>query len=132
MFKLLEGGPVEITATYPAGKTGSTAENLLAAAEGEHEEHTLLYPEFARVAQEEGFGDVATLYRMIAKVEVFHEQRYRTLLENVKNGTVFKKSAPVKWICRKCGYVHEGTAAPGICPACQHPQQYFQVLAENY
>ena len=131
-FKHLEGGPVEITATYPAGKIGTTAENLLAAAEGEHEEWTDLYPAFADVAQEEGFKEVATSFRQVAKVEAWHETRYRKLLDNVEGGRVFEKPEKVKWICRKCGYVHEGSKALNKCPACQHPQAYFEVYAENF
>jgi rubrerythrin len=132
MFKFLEGGPVEITATYPAGKLGTTEENLRAAAEGENEEHTDLYPGFAKVAEEEGFKDVASLYRSIAKVEAEHERRYLVLADRVKNGGVFTRESPVKWKCQKCGHIHEGTSAPGTCPACKHPQKYFEVLAENY
>ena len=131
-FKHLEGGAVEITATYPAGIIGTTAENLLAAAEGEHEEWTDLYPAFADVAQEEGFKEVATSFRQIAKVEAWHEKRYRTLLDSVESRRVFEKPEKVKWICRKCGYVHEGVKALNKCPACQHPQAYFEVYAENF
>jgi rubrerythrin len=131
-FKHLEGGPVEITATYPAGKIGTTAENLLAAAEGEHEEWSELYPAFADVAEAEGFKAVANSFRQIAKVEAKHEARYRKLLDNVENGRVFEKPEKVKWICRKCGYVHEGTKALNKCPACDHPQAYQEVYAENF
>jgi rubrerythrin len=131
-FKHLEGGPVEITATYPAGVIGTTAENLAAAADGENEEWTDLYPGFAEVAESEGFPAVATSFRQIAKVEARHEARYRKLLENVTDGLVFEKAEPVSWICRKCGYVHTGTKAPAVCPACKHPQAYFEIYAENY
>jgi rubrerythrin len=131
-FKHLEGGPVEITATYPAGTIGTTAQNLLAAAEGEHEEWSDLYPAFADVADAEGFKDVAKSFRQIAKVEANHEARYRTLLDNVENGRVFEKPEKVKWICRKCGYVHEGTKALAKCPACDHPQAYQELYAENF
>jgi rubrerythrin len=131
-FKFLEGGPAEITATYPAGKLGSTAENLTAAAEGEHEEWTELYPAFAKVADAEGFKEVAAAFNLIARVEKEHEARYRKLLENVQGGKVFVKDAPVRWVCRNCGYVHQGKGAPSMCPACMHPQEYFEVLAENY
>ena len=131
-FSFLEGGGVEITAMYPAGKTGTTAENLLAAAEGEHEEWTDLYPAFADAAEKEGFKDVATAFRQIAKAESWHEARYRKLLANVENGRVFEKPEKVKWVCRKCGYVHEGTKALNKCPACDHPQAYQEVYAENF
>jgi rubrerythrin len=131
-FKYLEGGPAEITATYPAGRIGTTAENLLAAAEGELEEWSSLYPEFARIADEEGFADIAIHYREIADVEAHHEARYRKLLENVNGHTVFKKDGKVFWKCRNCGYVHEGPEAPVVCPACSHPQAYFELWAENY
>lgn len=131
-FKFLEGGGVEITAMYPAGKTGTTAENLLAAAEGENEEWTKLYPAFAQVADDEGFPEVAIAFRKIAEVEKGHEDRYRKLLANVKGGQVFKKGGSVKWRCRNCGFIHDGAAAPEKCPACLHPQSYFEVKAENY
>lgn len=132
-FKHLEGGAVEITATYPAGKLGgTTSENLAAAAAGEHEEWTDLYPAFADTAESEGLKDVANTFRQIVKVEARHEARYRKLLDNVENGLVFEKPEKVKWICRKCGFVHEGTKALKVCPACQHPQAYQEVFAENY
>ena len=132
-FKHLEGGIVEITAAYPAGKLeGSIAEHLAAAADGENEEWTDLYPAFADMAESEGFKDVANTFRQIAKVEEKHEARYRKLLENVEKGQVFEKPEKVKWICRKCGYVHEGTKALKVCPACQHPQAYQEVYAENF
>lgn len=131
-FKFLEGGMAEITASYPAGVIGTTADNLAAAAGGEHEEWTELYPEFAKVAKEEGFAEVAAAFTMIAKVEKEHEERYRKLLDNVKNDKVFKKDAPVRWKCRNCGYVHEGTEAPAKCPACLHPQAHFEVKEATY
>ncbi|MEZ5124748.1 MAG: rubrerythrin family protein [Thermoleophilia bacterium] len=131
-FKYLEGGPVEITATYPAGVIGTTAENLFAAAEGELEEWSELYPTFADIAEEEGFKDVAASFRQIAKVETQHEKRYRKLLENVNGGTVFAKDGKVWWKCRNCGYVVEAAKAPALCPACKHAQEYFELLAENY
>lgn len=131
-FKFLQGGDVEITATYPAGVIGSTADNLDEAAAGENLEHTTLYPEFARIADEEGFPEIADAFRHIAAVEKEHETRYRKLLANVAGGAVFKKEKPVKWRCRNCGYVHEGSEAPVECPACVHPQAYYEVLAENY
>jgi rubrerythrin len=131
-FKFLEGGAVEITAMYPAGKIGDTKENLLAAANGENEEWTVLYKDFAAEARKEGFEDVAKTFENIAKVEAHHEKRYRKLLKNIEGAKVFKKDAPVKWKCRNCGYVHEGALAPDLCPACLHPQAYYEVLEENY
>ena len=131
-FEHLEGGDVEITAAYPAGKIGETAENLLASAEGEKLEWGTLYPNFEKVAREEGFTLVAESFEEIAEVEEEHEKRYRKLLENVKNSTVFKRDTVVKWKCRNCGYVHKGKEAPEICPACKHEQIYYELLAENY
>ncbi len=131
-FRFLEGGMVEITASYPAGKIDTTIENLKAAANGEHEEYTVLYPEFARIAKEEGFPQVATQFNLVSKAEAHHEQRYRMLLENLEKASVFKKTQPVTWICRECGYVHQGTDAPKICPCCEHPQAFFQVLTDTY
>ena len=131
-FSFLEGVMVEITASYPAGVIGTTAENLREAADGENLEWSALYPEFARVADEEGFPEIARVYREIAEVEQGHEKRYLALLGNVLNGKVFKKDKPVKWRCRNCGYISEGAEAPGECPACAHPQAYQELLAENY
>lgn len=131
-FKFLEGGDVEITAAYPAGKISTTEENLKAAAMGENEEWTKLYPEFAAIAKEEGFGDIAAAFTLIAKVEAEHEKRYNKLLKNVQEGTVFRKNEKVKWVCSKCGYVHEGEKALDKCPACLHPQAYFELFEENY
>lgn len=131
-FKYLEGGPVEITAMYPAGKIGTTAENLLAAADGEKEEWSVLYPDFAAIADEEGFADVATSFREIAEVESWHERRYRKLLENVENRWVFARETTVRWKCLNCGYVHEGPTAPDECPACKHPQAYYELFVEAY
>lgn len=131
-FKFLEGGDLQITATYPAGMIGTTLENLKAAAAGEHEEHTILYPGAADIAEAEGFMPVAACFRMIAKVEVEHEKRYRKLIANIENGEVFKKSASVRWKCRNCGYVHEGNEPPQKCPACLHPQSYFEIKEVNY
>ncbi len=131
-FKFLEGGGVEITAMYPAGKIGSTLENLKASADGENEEWTELYPEFAKVAEEEGFKEVAVAFKMIAKVEKAHEERYRTLYNNIEEGKVFKRNGKVIWKCRNCGYIHEGEAAPKVCPACLHPQSYFEIKETNY
>jgi len=131
-FKYLEGGDVEISASYPAGVIGSTAENLLSAAEGEKMEWGTLYPDFADVAEKEGFPEIAKSYREIAKVESYHERRYRKLLENIKSGRVFKRDKVVKWKCRNCGYVHEGTEPPEVCPACKHPKAYYELWVENY
>ena len=131
-FKYLQGGDTEIAAEYPAGKIGDTKENLLAAAEGEKMEWGTIYPEFEKIAKDEGFSDIAESFKEIAEVEEQHEKRYRKLLENVKNKEVFKKSSKVKWKCRNCGYVHEGAEAPKECPACKHAQSYYEILAENY
>jgi rubrerythrin len=133
MFKWFdEMEAVTITATYPAGKVGTTLENLQEGIDGEHEEVTELYPSFAETAEKEGFKEIATMYRMIAKVEAAHEERYRALKANLEKGEVFKKAQKVQWKCRKCGYVHEGTEALGTCPACKHPQTYFEVRATNW
>ena len=131
-FKFLEGGDAEITATYPAGVIADTASNLSASADGEHHEWSKLYLDAERIAREEGFEEVSKVFKEIGEVEEQHEKRYRKLLANVKDGKVFKKDAVVKWHCRNCGYVHEGKEAPKICPACAHPQSYYEVLAENY
>jgi rubrerythrin len=131
-FKHLQGGMTEITAMYPAGVIGKTSENLKEAADGEKLEWGTLYPNFADTAEKEGFKDVALNFRSIAKAEAQHEKRYRKLLENIEKKQVFKKDRPVKWRCRNCGYVHEGPEAPAKCPACQHPQSYYELLAENY
>jgi len=131
-FKFLEGGDVEITAMYPAGVIGTTKDNLKAAADGENHEHTKLYPEFAAIAKEEGFPEVATAFRSIAVVEKQHEARYRKLMKNIEEGTVFKKEKVVRWKCRNCGYIHEGKTPPAKCPACDHPESYFEVAEEYY
>jgi rubrerythrin len=131
-FKHLEGGMVEIVAAYPAGKIGTTLENLRAAAAGEKEEYTILYPGFAEVAKEEGFPKVAATFRMISRVEERHEARYLYYADQVEKGTVFTRDEPVRWKCNKCGYVHEGTSPPEICPACKHPTGYFEEYAVNY
>jgi len=131
-FNHLKGGLVEITAAYPAGVIGSTAENLRVAAEGEKHEWGTLYPSFAKVAEEEGFAEAVRTFRMVAKVEAYHERRYRKLLENVELGKVFKKDAPVMWKCRNCGYVFEGKEVPEKCPVCAHPRSYFELWTENY
>lgn len=127
----LQGEAVEINAEYPVGLSDTKA-NLMYAANGENEEWSDLYPEFAKVAEEEGFPAIATVFRKIAEVEKHHEERYRKLLANIENGEVFKKTEPVKWKCLNCGYIHEGTEAPQMCPACAHPQGYFEVLADNF
>jgi len=125
-FKFLQGGMVEITASYPAGIIGTTAQNLKAAAEGEHEEWGQLYPEVSKVAKEEGFYEIAGVFSLVAKVEVEHEKRYRQLLSDVETGHVFRKDSPARWKCRNCGHIHEGTEAPSKCPVCQHAQAYFE------
>jgi len=131
-FKYLEGGIVEITASYPAGVIGKTEENLFEAAEGEKLEWNTLYPDFEKVAREEGFTEIADSFKEIGEVEQHHEGRYRKLLANIKHKMVFKKEKIMKWKCRNCGYVHEGKEAPEKCPACKHPQAFYEVLAENY
>ncbi len=131
-FKFLEGGDLEITACFPAGKIGTTVENLLAAANGELEEHSELYPEFAGVAAREGFADIAAVWNAISVAEKQHEKRYRDLLANIENGRVFKRDTKVVWRCRNCGYLHEGAGAPELCPACAHPQAHFELLGENW
>lgn len=131
-FKQLEGRMLEITASYPAGKIGTTLENLKAAADGENEEWTELYPEFARIAEEEGFKKVAVLFKSIAKIEKAHEARYRKLYQNLEEGKVFKREDKVIWKCRVCGFLHESTVAPLKCPVCDHPQAYFEIEVQNY
>jgi rubrerythrin len=131
-FKFLEGGEVEITAAYPAGVIGSTLENLKAVAGGEHYENTSMYPEFAKTAEKEGFPAIADVFKSIAVAEKRHEQRYVALAKNIADGVVFKRSKPVRWVCRNCGYVHEGTEAPDLCPACAHPKAHFELEAVNY
>jgi rubrerythrin len=131
-FKFLEGGMVEITAKYPAGVIGTTLENLKAAAEGEHEEWTLLYSDAAKIAKEEGFPEIAEQFEWIAKVEKHHEERYLKLYENIKNGKVFAKDKETAWICRNCGHIHYGKEAPKSCQTCKHPQAYFELLADNF
>ena len=131
-FKFLQGGENEITATYPSGKIGTTAENLKAAAMGENEECELIYPSIAEIALQEGFPQIASAFKMITKVEAEHEKRFLKLLKNIEDGTVFKKGEKVKWVCTNCGFVHEGEKALEICPACLHPQAYFELYAENY
>lgn len=131
-FRLLEGGMVEITAIYPAGKIGTTKDNLTAAADGEHEEWSEIYPEFARIAEEEGFKEVSTAFKAISVAEKAHEERYRKLLENVLKDKVFERDGKVFWYCRNCGYIHFGTKPLKNCPACLHPEAFFELKAENY
>lgn len=131
-FKFLEGGDLEITACFPAGRIGTTAENLLAAACGEHEEHTELYPAFAAIAKEEGFVEIAAVWNAISVAEKQHEKRYRDLLANIEAGRVFKRDQVVVWRCRNCGYLHSASVAPEICAACAHPKAHFEILAENW
>lgn len=131
-FKYLQGGDVEITAAYPAGIIGDTQANLKEAADGEKMEWSEIYASFEKTAREEGFEEIAVSFKEIAEVEEFHEGRYRKLAANIANGEVFKRKAAVKWHCTNCGYIHEGTEAPEICPACQHVQAYYEILSENY
>ncbi|MGC8719540.1 MAG: rubrerythrin [Thermodesulforhabdaceae bacterium] len=132
LFSFLEGGEVHIEGSFPAGVVGSTKENLLAAAAGENYEHTQMYPEFARIAEEEGFPEIATVFRNIAVAEKYHEKRYRDFAANIEAGRVFKRESTVTWRCRNCGYLHEGDSAPEKCPACAHPKAYFELLGENW
>ena len=131
-FKFLEGGAAEITASFPAGVIGDTLSNLKAAAAGEHYEHTEMYPGYAEVAEKEGFAQIAEAFRNIAVAEKRHEQRYLALAKNMTDGTVFKRPESVRWVCRNCGYVHEGPEAPEVCPACAHPQSHYELEATNY
>ena len=132
LFKLLEGGELEITGAFPAGVVGNTVDNLKESAAGENHEHTVMYPEFAATAREEGFADIATIFTAIAVAEKQHEKRFLDLMNNINHGRVFKREEPVIWRCRNCGYLHEGTEAPEECPACAHPQAHFELLGENY
>lgn len=132
LFKFLEGGEVEISASFPAGVIGKTLENLKSAAMGENYEHTTMYPEFARVAREEGFHEIANVFNAIAVAEKYHEKRFLDLAANIEKDRVFKREEKVKWRCRNCGYVHEGTVAPKECPSCAHPQGYFELYGENW
>lgn len=131
-FKFLEGGEVEVNASFPAGVIGSTLDNLKAAASGENYEHTKMYPDFAKTADEEGFKDIANVFRSISIAEKQHEKRYLALAENIETKGVFKKDSVIKWRCRNCGYIHEGQEPPDKCPACAHPKAYFELLAENW
>ncbi len=132
LFKLLEGGEVEISAAFPAGVIGSTVENLAEAAAGENYENTVMYPQFAKTAREEGFNDIADIFLAIAVAEKHHEKRYAALKANIEAGMVFKRGEKENWRCRNCGYIHEGTTAPELCPACAHVQAHFELLAENW
>ncbi len=132
LFKFLEGGEVEIQASFPAGVIGTTLENLKAAAAGEHYEYSEMYPGFAKVAREEGFDGIAQVFESIAVAEKQHEKRYKDLAANIENDRVFKREETVVWRCLNCGYLHEGTEAPEVCPACAHPQAYFELLGENW
>ncbi len=132
LFKLLEGGEVEVTAAFPAGVIGSTLDNLRASAEGENHEQTVMYPEFAKTARAEGFDDIANIFEAIAVAEKQHERRYTVLAENIKAGRVFKREASETWQCANCSYVHGGEEAPDICPACAHAQGHFELIAENW
>ncbi|MDR3119116.1 MAG: rubrerythrin family protein [Mediterranea sp.] len=132
MFKFLEGGMVEFTGTFPAGVIGTTLDNLKAAAAGEHEEWAADYPKFADIAEEEGFPAIAAMYRKISVAEKGHEERYLALLKNIEDNTVFAKAEEVAWQCRNCGFIHTGAEAPAVCPACLHPQAYFEVKKENW
>jgi rubrerythrin len=131
-FKYLEGGNADVTASFPAGVIGKTVENLEEAAAGENYEHTTMYPGFAKIADDEGFPDVAATFRAVSIAEKGHEKRYRALRENIQKNRVFKRGDAIKWRCRNCGYIHEGPEALTECPACKHPQAYFELLAENY
>ncbi|MBW1972251.1 MAG: rubrerythrin family protein [Deltaproteobacteria bacterium] len=132
LFKFLEGGEVEISASFPAGVIGSTLDNLKAAAAGEHYEYTIMYPEFAKIAKEEGFEEISKVFSAIAVAEKQHEKRYLALAENIEKGRVFKREKKVVWRCRNCGYLHEGEEPPEKCPACAHPRAYFELLGENW
>jgi rubrerythrin len=132
LFKFLEGGEVEITGSFPAGVIGTTLENLKDAAAGEHYEQTEMYPEFAKTAREEGFDTIASVFEAIAVAEKQHEKRYVDLASNIETGKVFKRDEKVTWRCRNCGYLHEGSEAPDVCPACDHPQAHFELLGENW
>jgi rubrerythrin len=129
LFKFFEGGSVEITSSFPAGVIGATAESLKASAAGEHHEHSKMYPDYAKIAEEEGFAPVATIMRAIAQAEKHHQERFLAHLKSLETGTVFKREKPVRWRCRNCGYVHEGTEPPAACPACAHPRAFFEAIA---
>ena len=132
LFKLLEGGDLEISGAFPAGTIGTTVANLKASAAGENHEHTQMYPDFAKVARTEGFDDIAVIFEAIAVAEKQHEKRYLDLAKNIETNQVFKRGKSVVWRCRNCGYLHQGASAPDECPACEHPQAHFELLGENY
>jgi len=132
LFKLLEGGDVCIQGDFPAGVIGTTVENLKVAADGENHEHTSMYPDYAKVADEEGFNEIASIFRSIAVAEKQHEKRFRDLARNIERGVVFSRSEDITWRCRNCGYLHNGKSAPNRCPACDHPQAHFEILGENW
>ncbi len=132
LFKFLEGGDLEVTATFPAGMISTTLENLLEAASGENHEHSVMYPEFAKTAEKEGFVQIAAVFTAIANAEKQHEKRYRALAANIEKGKVFSREHKTVWRCRNCGYLHEGVEAPEVCPACNHPRAYYEILAENW
>lgn len=132
LFKFLEGGDLEIVATFPAGKLGNTLENLYHAARGEKYEYTIMYPSFAKIAREEGYDEIAKVFEAIAIAEQFHEKRYLAIAKNLEEGTVFKKKVEVVWRCRNCGYIHKGLSAPDTCPSCDHPKAYFELICENW
>jgi len=132
LFKFLEGGELEITASFPAGVIGTTAENLKEAAAGENWEHSEMYPGFSKIARAEGFDEIADVFLNIAKAEMHHEERYLGLLANIDNGTVFRKPEKMVWMCQNCGYLHEGTEAPEKCPACAHPRDHFALKCRNW
>ena len=132
LFQFLEGGELEITAAFPAGKIGDTVTNLRNSAAGENHEYTEMYPDFAKIAEEEGFPKIAEVFSAIAVAEAYHEKRFLSLLENIEQGKVFKRDQAVTWKCRNCGNQHEGTEAPDLCPACAHPQSYFELSIANY
>ncbi|NQU76325.1 MAG: rubrerythrin family protein, partial [Planctomycetes bacterium] len=132
LFKFMTGGEAEITASFPFGVIGTTVDNLKAAAAGEHHEWTTMYPDFAKTARDEGFGEIASAMESIAVAEKQHDKRYMALAKNIEQGKVFKKDSPVVWRCRNCGYLHQGSQAPDVCPACDHPQAHFELLGENW
>lgn len=131
-FKFLDGGEVRVEAAFPSGRIGTTMENLKAAAGGEHHEWSEMYPEFAKIADQEGFAEIADVFRKVAVAEKQHEKRYNDLVANLESGRVFKRGEKIVWRCLNCGYLHEGTEAPEQCPACAHPQAYFELLGENW
>jgi rubrerythrin len=132
LFKFMDGGEAEITAAFPFGIIGATVDNLLSSAAGERHEYVEMYPSFAKIAEQEGFAEIAQVMRAIAAAEAWHEKRFLGFARNIKEGLVFKRAGNVKWRCRNCGYIHEGSGAPGLCPACAHPQDHFELLVEPW